>query len=85
MEKILALLRAHPSGMTSIELAQALGWSRVAVASTLKAMKRAALIQGSGSHRDGAAVLQLRSRPLQMNFFRQRKRSKTISERLIAR
>jgi DNA-binding IclR family transcriptional regulator len=85
MERILALLRAHPEGMTSIELANALGWSRVAVAATLKSMKRSALIQGGGVHRDGAAVLQLRSRPLQMNFFRGRKRSKTISERQIAR
>jgi|GEM_PF-6820014 DNA-binding IclR family transcriptional regulator len=70
MEKILALLRAHPAGMTSVEVAQALGWSRVAVAATLKAMKRAALIQGAGMHRDGAGVVQLRSRPLQLNFFR---------------
>jgi hypothetical protein len=68
--------------LTSAELAQALGWSRVAVASTLKAMKRRALIQGAGIHRDGAGVVQLRTRPLQMNFFRtKRKRSTTCSER----
>jgi DNA-binding IclR family transcriptional regulator len=73
MERILALLRANPAGLTSAELAQALGWSRVAVASTLKAMKRAASIQGAGIHRDGAAVLQLRTRPLQLNFFRRKK------------
>jgi DNA-binding IclR family transcriptional regulator len=73
MERILALLRAHPEGLTSAELARALGWSRIATTATLKAMKRRALIQGTGFHRDGAAVLQLRTRPLQLNFFRRKK------------
>jgi DNA-binding Lrp family transcriptional regulator len=69
MEKILALLRAHPAGMTSVELARALGWSRAAVGRTLRAMKMAVLIQGSGVHRGGAAVVQIRTRPLQLNIF----------------
>lgn len=77
MEKILALLRAHPAGMTSIEVAQSLGWSRVAVVSTLKSMKRAALIQGAGTLRGGAAVLQLRTRPVQLNIFRAKRRGTT--------
>jgi DNA-binding IclR family transcriptional regulator len=73
MESILSLLRAHPAGLTSVELAQSLGWSRAAVGRTLQAMKRVALIQGAGTLRDGAAVVQLRTRPLQLNIFRRRR------------
>lgn len=84
MEKILSLLRAHPAGMTSIELAQSLGWSRVAVAATLKSMKRSGLIQGADVYRDGAAVLQLRTRPLQMNIFHPARRRVTRSRQHLA-
>jgi DNA-binding IclR family transcriptional regulator len=69
MEKIMALLRANPDGMTTVDLASALGWSRAAVATTLKAMKRHALIQGNGVSREGAAIVAMRTRPLQMNIF----------------
>jgi DNA-binding IclR family transcriptional regulator len=78
MEKILSLLRAHPSGITSVEIAQSLGWSRAAVAATLRSMKRAALIQGAGMHRDGAAVVQLRTRPLQLNISRRPQRRSRV-------